>query len=187
MLVLWKRIMPGSMILLCYGTCKLHFRVSWTTVFAAFIKISFSVSLILKTSIILKIRIQEATSLHVILLFNQKYIYMTRLHGHDRMCICIPEFFDEGSKPHLMLRFNFTRTMKLQWAITCGFHFLWQVCYDIYSKPRINQLLHIIHLIVLLIAAVIKWYWRLIIITWWTLTFVLLAEHSESWLRLPTI
>ena len=45
---------------------------------------------------------------------NQKYIYMERLHGHDRMRFSIPDFFNEGSKPHLMLQFNFTRTMKLQ-------------------------------------------------------------------------
>ena len=119
--------------------------------------------------------------------FNIENIYMARVHNHDRMHFSIPDFFNEGSKPHLMLQFNFTRTMKLQWAITCGFHFLWQVCYDIYSKPRINQLLHIIHLIVLLIAEVIKGYWCLINVTWWTLTFVLLAEHSECWLRIPTV
>ena len=116
-----------------------------------------------------------------------KNILIWQDYGHDIMCFSIPDFFNEGSKPHLMLQFDFTRTMKFQWAITCGFHFTCQVCYNIYSKPRINELLHIIHLIVLLIAEVIKGYWCLITVTWWRLTFVLLAEHFECWLRLPTM
>ena len=46
--------------------------------------------------------------------FNIENIYMARIHNHDRMCFSIPDFFNEGSKPHLMLQFNFSRTMKLQ-------------------------------------------------------------------------